>query len=94
VEEAGFELSVPPKTPGVLAGVGSRSRRLFLVAENQAETISGGSIGYLPWATATKSHVRYSPDPRERGLTGAVPDIGHQCDCDFLRAEIGGSQDI
>jgi hypothetical protein len=30
VEEGGFEL-VPRKTPGVLAGVGSRSRRLILV---------------------------------------------------------------
>jgi hypothetical protein len=31
LEGAGFEISVPRKTPGVLAGVGSRSRRLSLV---------------------------------------------------------------
>jgi hypothetical protein len=33
LEGAGFELAVPRKTPGVLAGVRSLSRRLFLVAE-------------------------------------------------------------
>ena len=33
LEGAGFELAVPRKTPGVLAGVLSLSLRLFLVAE-------------------------------------------------------------
>jgi hypothetical protein len=33
LEGAGFELAVPRKTPGVLAGVRSLSLRLFLVAE-------------------------------------------------------------
>ena len=41
LEQAGFELSVPLKTPDVIADAGSRPRRLFLVAGNQAEATSG-----------------------------------------------------
>jgi NAD(P)-dependent dehydrogenase (short-subunit alcohol dehydrogenase family) len=37
LEEAGFELLVPRKAPGSMAGIASGSRRLFLVAGNQAE---------------------------------------------------------
>ena|ERR1700739_1269936 len=41
LEEAGFELLVPRKTPGPLAGVGSCSRRLFLVGGKSAEATRG-----------------------------------------------------